>query len=377
MEPISILAFQKMPGIGAKAIDKILSMSGICEPTCPFDLIDILKNANTIFGRIPVPNIQEATDSWNTAHKIWNISQQHGIQIISKDSHLYPECLLQIPDPPVLLHIKGNVDALARDCIAIIGTRQPTDFGTTKAKRMGELFVNDGYVVVGGLAQGIDSAAHRGAMEANGLTVAVLAHGLDTVYPAKNRHLADEILKNDGALVSEYSWGTKSNRSYFVARDRIQSGLALGVLVVEAGLKSGTMHTVRFCKQQNRVLMVVKPPSSLINNPNTQGNIQLIADKKVDVIFGMDNNIVLAGEKMDAFKVELLKDESTTRLDLSMPIGGFTKQGISVVQEPMVVVSSHQLNLMVPHDVDIAIMHVDKSENVYKNYIKTKLEDYA
>lgn len=377
MEPRSILALQKMSGIGVKTIDKILSISGIHDPTCPTDLIDILKNANTIFGRIPVPDIQEATDSWNNAHKIWDMSQQHGIRIISKDSHLYPECLLQIPDPPVLLHIKGNVDALTKDCIAIIGTRQPTDFGTTKAKRVAELFVNDGYVVVGGLAQGIDSAAHSGAMEANGLTVAVLAHGLDTVYPAKNRKLADDILSNNGALVSEYPWGTKSNRSYFVARDRIQSGLALGILVVEAGLKSGTMHTVRFCKQQKRVLMVVKPPSSLINNPNTQGNVQLIADKKVDVIFGMDDDIVLAEEKMDAVKVELLKDKSTARLGLSMPIGGFIKQGISVVQEPVVVVPSHQSDLEVPNVGDIAIMHVDKSKSVYKNYIKTKLEDYA
>jgi DNA processing protein len=136
----------------------------------------------------------------------------------------------------------------------------------------------------------------------NGLTVAVLAHGLNTIYPSVNKQLADNILENNGALISEYPWGTMSNRSFFVSRNRIQSGLSLGVLVVETKTNGGTMHTVRFCEKQDRALIVVKPPENLIENENTRGNAQLITEKRADVVLENDNDINLVKTKMENVK---------------------------------------------------------------------------
>ncbi len=309
MQAISILALQKISGIGAETIKKVLSLPNHLEPDTPSDLLEILNEAKTKFGRISVPDIQTAKIGWDKAHEIWDISLQHDIQIIAKDSSDYPKNLLQIPDPPTLLHVKGNIDALNKDCIAIVGTRNPTSFGSSQAKKYGKSFAKEGYVVVSGLAKGVDSAAHKGALGSNGLTVAVLAHGLNTIYPSVNKQLADNILENNGALISEYPWGTLSNRSFFVSRNRIQSGLSLGVLVVETKTNGGTMHTVRFCEKQDRALIVVKPPENLIENENTHGNAQLITEKRADVVLENDNDINLVKTKMENVKDKLLNQE--------------------------------------------------------------------
>ena len=205
----------------------------------------------------------------------------------------------------------GNIDAIHRDCIAIVGTREPTEYGITAAKRLGALFAESGYTVVSGLANGIDTAAHQGALEVDGLTVAVLASGLDTVYPIKNKELAGAILKNNGALVSEYSWGTMVNRSYFVARDRIQSGLSLGVFVVETGIKGGTMHTVKSCKEQKRSLIVLKHPPYLIGHPKTCGNAQL--EKLANIVFENDDDVDRVKIEMNRVRNELIGDQDKKR----------------------------------------------------------------
>ena len=309
MQTISILALQKIPGIGAETIKKVLSLSNYSEPHSPSDLLEVLSEAKSKFGRISIPDIQAAKIGWDKAHELFEISLQHDIQIISRDSSDYPKPLLKIPDPPALLHVKGNIDALNKDCIAIVGTRNPTSFGLSQAKKYGESFANEGYVVVSGLAKGVDSAAHKGALESDGLTVAVLAHGLNTIYPSVNKQLADNILENNGALISEHPWGTSSNRSFFVSRNRIQSGLSLGVLVIETKINGGTMHTVRFCEKQDRALIVVKPPEYLIENENTRGNIQLITEKRVDVVLENDNDINPVKTKMENVKDVLLNLE--------------------------------------------------------------------
>ena len=309
MQAIPILALQKIQGIGAETIKKVLSLPNHFEPNSPSDLLEVLSDAKTKFGRISVPDIQAAKIGWDKAHEILDISLQHDIQIISKDNSDYPKPLLKIPDPPALLHVKGNIDALNKDCIAIVGTRNPTSFGSSQAKKYGKFFANEGYAVVSGLAKGVDSAAHKGALESNGLTVAVLAHGLNTIYPSVNKQLADNILAHNGALISEHPWGTSSNRSFFVSRNRIQSGLSLGVLVVETKINRGTMHTVRFCEKQDRALVVVRPPDNLIENENTLGNIQLITEKRADVVLEDDRGINSVKIKMETVKDTLLNLE--------------------------------------------------------------------
>ncbi|MCD6207699.1 MAG: DNA-processing protein DprA [Methanosarcinales archaeon] len=325
MEPISILALEETPMVGLKTIEKVLSISPGFELNSPSDVIEILKKANAAFKRISIPNTQDATIGWNKAHEIWKLSQQHNIRIIPRYSPHYPKSLSQISNPPALLHISGNIDAINRECIAIVGTREPTDYGITAAKKLGALFAEKGYTVVSGLANGIDAAAHQGALEVNGLTVAVLAHGLDTVYPVKNKELADAILKNNGALVSEYPWGTKANRSRFVARDRIQSGLSLGIFVVETGTKGGTLHTVKYCKQQKRTLIILKHPPHLIGHPKTCGNAQLISEERADIVFENDDSIDVVIIEMDRVKDELLacrdKESNNRTNPIQMTLG--------------------------------------------------------
>lgn len=162
MKPISILALQQIPGVGSKTVEKILSLPGISDPICHDDLIEIIKTANAKFGKINLPDIQAAKIAWDKAHKILKLSEQQNIEIISQESSFYPECLSLIAGPPVLLHVKGNIKALNKNSIAIIGTRKPSYYGETQARKIAKLFANEGYVVVSGLAQGVDSAAHYG-----------------------------------------------------------------------------------------------------------------------------------------------------------------------------------------------------------------------
>lgn len=366
MEAISILALQKMPGVGATTIEKVLSLPDIIEPSTPSDLIGILKEAKAKFGRISVPDIQAATIGWNQAHEIWELSSQHNIQIISKNSSDYPKFLLQISDPPALLHIKGNIGALNKDCIAIVGTRNPTIFGLSQAKKFGESFAKEGYMVVSGLAKGIDSAAHKGALKSNGLTVAVLAHGLDTVYPSENKPLAENIIENNGALVSEYPWGTKSNRSSFVSRNRIQSGLSLAVLVVETNIKGGTMHTVRFCEKQNRSLIVLRPPKDLIENSNTQGNTQLISEERADMVLEENNGINLVTNKMKNIK-DMLSELEHGQIGLLVPMERSTNQKTENIKNEYInSVPSQQI-----------VMHHSRVHDKKEKYITKTLDDYT
>jgi DNA processing protein len=314
MKPISILSLQQIPRVGSKTVEKILSISDIPEPTCYDDLIEILKNANAKFGRIKIPDSHDAKNAWDKAHEILKLSEQQNIEIISRESSYYPECLSLIDNPPILLHVKGNIKALNKDSIAIVGTRKPSSYGKTQAKKIAGLFADEKFVIVSGLAEGVDSAAHIGALEADGLTVAVLAHGLDTIYPYTNKQLADAIIKNDGALISEYPLGTKIFHSYFVERNRIQSGLSLGVLVIETGINGGTMHTVGFCEKQKRVLIVMKHPPNLLEATKQCGNTQLITDNRANIVFDTVDNLILAKDLMQKKKDELFMPKSTPQI---------------------------------------------------------------
>ncbi|MDO8727288.1 MAG: DNA-processing protein DprA [Candidatus Methanoperedens sp.] len=305
MKTISILALQQIPGIGTKTIEKILSLSGISEPTCPVDLIEILKKANAEFGRISIPEIEAANKGWDKAHEILDRSQKQDIQIISKESPYYPKYLSIISNPPVLLHVKGNIDALNKDSVAIVGTRKPSESGKVRARRIAELFTKEGYIIVSGLAQGVDTAAHMGALETDGLTVAVLAQGLDTVYPYENKELANTIIKKKGALVSEYPIGTETLPRYFIERDRIQSGLSLGTIVIETGIKGGTMHTVGFCEKQKRILIVMKPTLNQLDSSKQSGNTQLITENRVNIVFGEEDDVDLVNNILYKKKEEL------------------------------------------------------------------------
>ena len=184
----------------------------------------------------------------------------------------YPKALLEIADPPPFLYAKGNLALLNQASIAVVGSRNASVQGEKNAEAFAQGLCEYGLCIVSGLALGIDGAAHRGALRANGATIAVVGTGLDIVYPAKHRELAHQIVER-GLIVSEFALGTPSKPQNFPKRNRIISGLSLGCLVVEANLKSGSQITARLAAEQGREVFAI--PGS-IHSPMAKGCHQLI-----------------------------------------------------------------------------------------------------
>ncbi len=184
----------------------------------------------------------------------------------------YPQALLEISNPPVVLYAIGHTHWLNHPCIAMVGSRSSTPQGEKNAEEFAESLCNHGLCVVSGMALGIDAAAHRGAIKANGATIAVVGTGLDIVYPARHRDLAHKIAE-DGLIVSEFALGTPSKAQNFPRRNRIISGLSLGCLVVEANVDSGSLITARLAIEQGREVFAI--PGS-IHSPVAKGCHQLI-----------------------------------------------------------------------------------------------------
>ncbi len=184
----------------------------------------------------------------------------------------YPVLLGDIPDPPLVLYVHGDPACLDLPALAVVGSRNPTDGGSRNAREFAFHLAAGGFCIVSGMAQGIDSAAHRGALEAGAATVAVLGHGIDRVYPADNRALAREIAAG-GALISEFPLGTPPSRHHFPRRNRIISGMSLGTIVVEAAQRSGSLITARLAGEQGREVFAL--PGS-IHNPLARGCHRLI-----------------------------------------------------------------------------------------------------
>ncbi len=215
-----------------------------------------------------VPNV--AKESMSDIEQEWLKRPEN--RIIQSDSEDFPELLRGIPGPPTLLYTVGNADALHMPALSIVGSRNPTRGGRENAYEFAKHLGQAGFCIVSGLAQGIDTAAHEGALDAGAMTVAFLGHGIDRVYPAANRDLAHRISQN-GALVSEYPLGSPPRREHFPQRNRLISGLGLGTLVVEAARRSGSLITARLAGDQGREVFAI--PGS-IHSPLSRGCHQLI-----------------------------------------------------------------------------------------------------
>lgn len=217
-----------------------------------------------------IRSIRSPDESLLDLDQDWLSAQGHNL--IAWDSDCYPALLRRIPSPPAALFVEGNPDILWQPQIAVIGSRNPTGGGLEHAKEFSAEFCQQGLTITSGLASGIDAAAHDAALQAGGHTVAVTGTGLDSVYPASSSKLASRI-RADGALVSEFPTATRPLRAHFPSRNRIISGLSLGVLVIEAGLNSGTLITARMAADQGRDVFAL--PGSL-HNPMVKGCHRLI-----------------------------------------------------------------------------------------------------
>jgi DNA processing protein len=194
-----------------------------------------------------------------------------GATIVAIGDPDYPQRLMEIYDPPLALRVRGNVSILSKPGIAVVGTRHPTPYGLGMAERLSCDLAARGLIIFSGLARGVDTAAHRGTVNARGKTVAVFGTGVDEIYPRANKKLAEQILESGGALISEFPTGTFPAPQNFPIRNRIISGLSVGVLVVEAGEYSGTRITARCALEQCREVYAV--PGNVTNKlawgPNT------------------------------------------------------------------------------------------------------------
>ncbi len=194
-----------------------------------------------------------------------------GVLVLTADNPAFPSQLRQIYDPPLLLYVRGNIGVLTQPGIAVVGTRHPTPYGTGMAERLSFDLAAHGLVIFSGMARGVDTSAHRGAINAKGKTVAVFGTGVDVPYPKENKRLSEQILAAGGALVSEFPMGTFAAPQNFPIRNRIISGISIGVLVVEAAEYSGTRITARCALEQNREVFAVPGNVTTANawGPNT------------------------------------------------------------------------------------------------------------
>jgi len=278
-----VLTLLRLPRIGRATVQKLLD----AKPDTDSQALSRLLQSPA-FGskRIDSTLIEDALEE---SRRELAQCDKLGITTLACINPRFPASLRTIPDPPVALFVKGNVEILHLDSIAVIGTREPSKFGREVAFRIAATVAERRIVVTSGLALGCDTAAHLGALSHHGLTVAVLAHGLDSVYPRQNAALAADIIANRGALVSEYAINTPPRRGNFVARDRLQSGLSRAVIVVETGLAGGAMHTVSFAHAQRRAVATVAHPERMSDMEQMHGNRQLINRKLAKPLWNSDD----------------------------------------------------------------------------------------
>ncbi len=211
---------------------------------------------------------------WTLIEQDLDWLKQQGNSVLTINDALYPYQLKQIDNPPPLLFVRGNEHILSQRQIAIVGSRNPSASGLQTATAFAKSLSQAGFIITSGLALGIDAASHQGALNAGGETIAVAGTGLDRVYPARNKRLATDIV-NSGALISEFPPGTAAQANHFPRRNRIISGLCMGLLVVEAAQRSGSLITARMALEANREVFAI--PGS-IHNPLARGCNALIKE---------------------------------------------------------------------------------------------------
>lgn len=276
-----LLTASFMKGIGPRALKdliQILSRDDLSQQNLYGAIENIAQRKRTIdLSKQSFENaVAKSKDQIEKANKL-------GIDIICSMDDCYPKLLKNSSYDPCLLYVKGNIDNLSSRAIAVIGTRFPSEFGAKFSYRISNYLASNNIVVVSGLALGCDTEAHKGTLAApNGRTIAVLAHGLDTIAPSQNIQLADEIVQKGGCLISTYPIGTIPSVYTFSARDKIQAGLSEKVVLIQSGTDGGSLITSEACLEDNRNLVVVRPyGKDLTNNESCIGaNFALINAKE-------------------------------------------------------------------------------------------------
>jgi DNA processing protein len=269
----SWLALHLVPGIGPVTCFKLVAHFGSPEKVLSAGSSDLAgvtslrqETLTALFGE----GRQQLED---LVKKEIERAEEENITIIPFDDPLYPDLLKKIYDPPVVLYVKGNPEVLNCRGLGIVGSRASTVYGRSVAEQMANNLSRQGFTIISGMALGIDTAAHSGALAAEGKTVAVLGCGLDIVYPPGNSNLYEQIT-SAGAVVSEYPLGTKPDSFRFPARNRIISGMSLGIVVVEAAKRSGSLITASHALEQGREVFAVPGRIDSVKSAGTHTLLQ-------------------------------------------------------------------------------------------------------
>lgn len=262
--------FANLKGIITRKKNELLELFGTPASIYDADAIALAKTG--ILSRENIDVILSA-ESRKTVDETMEKLALNNISVITLEDEAYPELLKNIADPPVCLYVKGNInnDEIS---IGVVGSRRASGYGLTTTRKISSELAEYGICVISGMARGIDTAAHQGALSSGGRTIAVFGCGLDIVYPPENRRLMERIVEN-GAVVSEYPPGTIPAPHHFPVRNRIVSGMSIGVLVVEAGEKSGSLITAQLALEQGRDVYAL--PGNVISI-NSRGTNKLIQD---------------------------------------------------------------------------------------------------
>lgn len=259
----------------------------------------IIENlGNAVYLKLKTAFLRENIE--NFASELQNL----GIKVICANDFEYPKNLKEIEDYPICLFYRGDISLLKQNCVAIIGTRKPTFYGRDVTTLFAKELSLGGVVTVSGLAYGLDSEVALATLEAKGKTIAVLGGGLDSIYPSQNQNLAESIVKNGGLILSEYPIFRRPTQYTFLERNRIISGISLGVVVVEAGKKSGTINTIKHAIDQGREIFAI--PGNIFS-PASEGVNDLISE--IPDVFTTSPKQVLSRLKIQPNKAEKAKEK--------------------------------------------------------------------
>jgi len=272
----SIIKYGYLKGIGRKYLVGVLR-------ACAKDSISVEEYFIKDVVQSNKYSVKEIEEAEKFSEEQVSMALSFGHNIISMNDFSYPDSLRDVPDPPPFLYCSGNIDALKKDSVTVIGTREPTEHGRIIAERVTSWFVSDGWVITSGLAKGVDTVAHNACVEVGGATIAVMAHGLEKVYPAANRRLAERIVEHGGILVSEYGYNSYVNRSNFIERDRIQAALAKGVVLVQSDLQGGSLHASRASLRYDRYLVVLEPSALDIRRKESKVSANILFKSSNDI----------------------------------------------------------------------------------------------
>ena len=268
-----LLTLLAIRGIGPRVAERI---------SCRFETLGDVRDASPrelagMVGKLAASNNWDERiweTAYSSANRIIEEARRKSVRVLVATDEEYPSWLREIPNRPPVIYVKGVLRP-GRRYVACIGTREPTHFGDQVTRRIVSLLAERGWSIVSGLAFGVDTVAHQSALEAKGHTVAVLANGLDTVYPKTNTDLANQILDCGGAWLSEQPFGRPAIARNLISRDRLQSGMSAGTIVMQTGLWGGSMHTARFTLLQGRKLFAPVPSGRHAKEAKSQGVLAL------------------------------------------------------------------------------------------------------